>query len=99
MKLVQNDDFRAGVKVYAGLRDAFRKSMLVLVDENMQEVRTVSKLPEYNKHRKKLDALRLYHVQTPRYAEVIDITKKTYNTITDLFPGYAHTQWQVWGVE
>lgn len=96
MKELQNHKFREGVKVYSGLKDYFGNTMLVLVDDDLQEVRIVSKLPEYNKRRRKLDALRLYHVYTPEYAEVIDITRKTYNKIIKNFPDYAHTQWQIW---
>ena len=96
MKELQNHELREGVKVYSGLKDYFGNTMLVLVDDDMQEVRIVSKLPEYNKRRRRLDALNLRHVITPKYAEVIDITRKTYNKIMDNFPDYAHTQWQIW---
>ena len=96
MKELQNHEFREGVKVYSGLKDYYEHTMLVLVDDDLQEVRTFSKLPEYNKRRKRLDALKFGYVYTPQYAEVIDITRTTYNKIMDNFPDYAHTRWQIW---
>ena len=95
MKELKNHTFRDGVTVYSGLQDYFGNSMLVLVDDDMNELRTVGKLKDYKKRRRMLDEKNLRHVSTPEYGEVIDITKRTYDKIMENFPGYSHTRWQI----
>ena len=96
MEILKNHTFRDDIKVYSGLKDYYGHTMLILVDDNIKHLRTVGKLPDYKKHRHMLDVNGFSYIGTPEYAEVIDITRATYKKITEEFPGYSHTQWQIW---
>lgn len=96
MKKVNSKDFKDGIDVYSGIKDYFGNSCLLLVDNDLKEIRIVRKNEDYNKKRKHLDSIGCSKVYTSKYGEVIDITAKTEEKLQSEFPGYKHTQWSVW---
>ena len=87
-------DFSENIKVITGYKDAFNHSVMLLVNEDMKEIRTVGKNPDYRAAKKKLEKHK--NIVVPKYLEVIDITLNTYNKIMSKYKGYSHTQWQIW---
>lgn len=95
MKRIENKDFNKEIDVYSGIKDSFGNACLLLVNGDLKELRIVSKNKDYKKERKHLDSIKCSYVYTPKYGEVINISRNTMVKIMEEFPGYKHTEWIV----
>ena len=92
-EVYRNDD----VIAYSGFRDAFGNKIFAVVNTTLNELRLYGLNKDYKKRRKALDEAKCKHVIIPKYSEVIDINKATFNKLEQEFPNMRHTQhWQVW---
>lgn len=92
VKPIKHKDFTGAVKVYGGIRDAFGKSCLLLINEDLHELRVVGKI----KVQEKKTGFSKSNVIVRKYGEVIDFTRSMVKEIENMFPGYVHTEWQIW---
>lgn len=95
MKRIENKDFDEEIEVYSGIKDIFGNTCLLLVNNDLKELRIVSKNKDYQKKRKHLNSIKCGYVHTPKYGEVINISRNTMTDIMEEFPGYKHTEWIV----
>lgn len=93
MKRIESKDFAKDIEVYSGIKDSFGNVCLLLVNKDLQELRIVSKNKDYKKERKHLDSIKCGYVYTPKYGEVINISRNTMVEIMEEFLGYKHTEW------
>lgn len=78
--------------VYSGIQDAFGNSCYVVVNDNLQEFRTIGKNPTYNIQKKNVPR----YVRVRKYLDVIDLKRSVARELEKLFPDYIHTTWQIW---
>ena len=80
-------DLREDVEVYdCNVKDSFNHKFYILYDICINHVSFIAKDTEYNKRRKWYDNRNLHHVIIPKYNQVIDVSKNTYDKIQSLFP-------------
>lgn len=96
MKEIKNKEFLPEIKVFSGVKDVFGNNVLILVNDDLGEFRTVSKNKEYEKQKKELAAKKLSHVIPEKYLTVIDFTADVVREMEKAFPGYRHTAFQIW---
>lgn len=95
LKRIDNKDF-GDRKVFSGVKDWFGKKCLLVVDEDLQELRLLRENNDYAKHRRFLESCGCGYVHTSKYGEIIDVSSRVAREIENLFPGYCHTQWTIW---
>lgn len=96
MKEIKNTEFLPEIKVFSDVKDVFGNNVLILVDDDLEEFRTVAKNKEYGKQKKELAARKLSHVIPEKFLTVIDFTADTVRKMEKAFPGYRHTDFQIW---
>lgn len=94
-RVIDNKDF-GDRKVFSGVKDWFGKKCLLVVDEDLQEIRLVRENEDYKKHRRFLEKRGCGYVITPKYGEIIDFSSRVAREIENIFPGYRHAQWNIW---
>lgn len=80
----QND---GDVIVYdCGIRDVFNEKCEVWYHTILRELRLMQRNKDYRKQRQLLDRMGHINVYTPKYGQVIDVTKSTVKHLKNLFP-------------